>query len=315
MKTEEEGEKPDAVLTVLRPGACTLVVDGGRPRTRSLGVPVGGAADRAAWAVGNALVGNPPDAAALEVALLGPTLRADRTLGCVLYGAPFDLRTDRRPLASGKTFTLQPGEELHVGGTARGMRAYLCVRGGLLTPLVLGSRSSLAPLPAGAELPCRSGELAARFLPTGPAETAEPGVTTLRVLDGPQADRFPPDALLGQTFAVAPESDRMGLRLLGDSLPDPAREMVSEPVCPGSVQVPPGGRCIVLGVDGQTIGGYLQAAQVVSADLDVLGRLRPGERVAFRRVTQAEAEGLYRRRAAAWRSFLLRLRAAGGGLP
>src|ERR1700730_8704742 len=105
-------ESPDAVLTVLRPGACTLVVDGGRPSWRSLGVPVGGAADRAALALGNALVGNPPDAAALEIALSGPTLRADRDLACVLHGAPFDLVADGRTLAAGKTFTLRPGEEL-----------------------------------------------------------------------------------------------------------------------------------------------------------------------------------------------------------
>ena len=129
----------------------------GRPHCRSLGVPVGGAADRAALAIGNALVGNPPNAAALEVALAGPTLTADAELACVLYGAPFDLATDRRPLIAGKTFTLQPGEVLHVGGTARGVRAYLCIRGGLQTPTVLGSRSSLEPLKAGTVLPCHSG--------------------------------------------------------------------------------------------------------------------------------------------------------------
>src|SRR3954447_951919 len=83
-------------LTVLAPGLHTLVVDAGRPRSRSLGVPVGGAADRLALAIGNALVGNAPGAAAREINLVGPTVVADAPLACVIHGAPFALATDRR---------------------------------------------------------------------------------------------------------------------------------------------------------------------------------------------------------------------------
>jgi len=304
---------PDATLTVLRPGACTLVVDRGRPHCRSLGVPVGGAADRAALAVGNALVGNPDDAAALEVALLGPVLRADRPLACVLFGAPFELHTDQRNLAAGKTFTLRPGEELHVGGTATGMRAYLCVRGGLHTPVILRSRSSLAPLTAGAELPCRSGEIAERSLgfSVGAGPISLPRKPPLlAVIPGPQADWFPPDALGGRSFAVANDSNRMGLRLAGEPLPWPGREMVSEPVCPGSVQATPDGRCIILGVDGQTIGGYPKISQVVGAHLDALGQYRPGDRIGLRIVELEEAEKLSQTRRERLRRWTARIRAA-----
>src|SRR6516162_7248001 len=111
-----------ATLTLLSPGLQTLVVDAGRPRSRSLGVPVGGAADRFALAVGNALVGNPPDAAALEISLHGPTLTSDAELACVLYGAPFEMTMNGAPWEAGKTFTMRPGEELRIGGTPRGMR-------------------------------------------------------------------------------------------------------------------------------------------------------------------------------------------------
>jgi biotin-dependent carboxylase-like uncharacterized protein len=306
-----------AVLSVLEPGLCTLVADLGRPATRSLGVPVGGAADRFALAVGNALVGNPPDAAALEVTLAGPTLRADAALACVLYGAPFELSLGGRTLPAGTTFTLPPGEELRLGGTPRGARAYLCVGGGLRTPVVLGSRSSLGPLAAGAELPCVSGVIRGRFVRiesewdadlVGPVG-AGPG--RLRVLDGPQADWFDGAGLYdGAGFEVTAASNRMGLRLRGRPLRLPERELVSEPVCPGSVQVTRDGQCIVLGVDGQTIGGYPKAAQVIAADLDLLGQLRPGERVRFERVGLAEAEALYRRREAALGRWLARLREA-----
>src|SRR5438552_14800007 len=124
-------------LKVLDPGLYTLIVDLGRPNSRSLGVPVGGAADRLSLALGNALVGNAADAASLEISLAGPTLRAECELACVVFGAPFELHSDRQPVAVGKTFTLLPGEELQIGGTNRGMRAYFCVQGGIETKSVL----------------------------------------------------------------------------------------------------------------------------------------------------------------------------------
>jgi len=268
---------------------------------------VSGAADRAALAIGNTLVGNEPDAAALEVALAGPTLIADAELACVLYGAPFDLASDRRPLGAGKTFTLHPGEVLRIGATAYDARAYFCIRGGLRTPLVLDSRSSLQPLRAGATLPCLSGTIHPHFIPLEAARTA-PAV--LRVLDGAQAGWFRAEDFYSATYTVTPASNRMGLRLNGPPLPMPPGEMLSEPVCPGTVQVARDGQCIVLGVDGQTIGGYPKIAHVIDADLDLLGQLRPGERVVFRQTTLTEAEKLYREKQTRLREWLKRLRAA-----
>jgi 5-oxoprolinase (ATP-hydrolysing) subunit C len=301
-----------AILKVLHPGLCTLVVDWGRPHSRSLGVPVGGAADRTALAVGNALVGNPPAAAALEVALAGPTLMADARLACVLYGAPFDLASDRQPLTAGKTFTLEPGEVLHIGGAVRGARAYFCVRGGLQAPIVLGSRSSLAPLKAGAALPCFPGSIHAHFVRFDEHPSSTPAI--LRVLNGAQAEWFPQKDFLDGDYTVTPASNRMGLRLSGPPLPPP-REMVSEPVCSGSVQVTREGQTIVLGVDGQTIGGYPKVAQVIGADLDALSQLRPGEHVAFRHTTLAEAERLYHEKQAKLREWVGRIRAAAAPVP
>jgi antagonist of KipI len=295
-------------LRVLDPGLYSLVVDFGRPGTRSLGVPVGGAADHTSLALGNALVGNPPDAAALEVTLAGPRLRASCSVGAVVFGAPFDLHSDRQPLVTGKTFTLTPGEELQIGGTRQGARAYLCVVGGFQAPPVLGSRSGLTPIRAGDELPCPASHLPVRFLAP---EVVRAEALGLRAVAGPQAGWFPDDRFWGEGFVVTPAGNRMGLRLRGDPPLDvPPRELASEPVCPGTVQVTRDGQCIVLGVDGQTIGGYPKVAQVISADLDRLGQLRPGDPVRFRRVTLEEAEQLYRRRRAELDEWLVRLQAA-----
>jgi antagonist of KipI len=102
----------------------------------------------------------------------------------------------------------------------------------------------------------------------------------------------------------------MGLRLTGAALTVPKREMISEPVCPGTVQVTSEGGCIVLGVDGQTIGGYPKIAQVIAADLDKLAQLRPGTAIRFRRVEAGEAEALYRARREELHEWLTRLRTA-----
>jgi antagonist of KipI len=310
-----------ATLTVLTPGFCSLVVDQGRPGTRSLGVPVGGAADRAALLLGNALVGNPPEAAALEICLSGPTLLCQGTVAAVVFGAPFDLDSDRQHLAAGKTFALQPGERLHIAGTPQNLRAYLCVRGGFDVPVILGSRSALRPLQGGDILPCPAGRLPsrfARFPPHGLTWTIDQPAdeALLHVLPGAQADWFPPDALFAganggpPVFVVTPDGNRMGLRLRGPALPVPPREIVSEPVCPGTVQVTREGQCIVLGVDGQTIGGYPKIAHVISADLDRLGQLRPGQGVRFAPVALEEAEELAARRRTEGQAWARRLRAA-----
>src|SRR5438552_2089096 len=97
-------------LRVLDPGLHSMIVDFGRPGYCSLGVSKGGAADRAALALGNALVGNPPDRAAVEISLAGPTLQATHDVACVVYGARFELDSDRQRLTAGKTFTLRAEE-------------------------------------------------------------------------------------------------------------------------------------------------------------------------------------------------------------
>lgn len=295
-----------ATLTVLDPGFSCVLVDAGRPGLRALGVSPGGPADRMAFTLGNLLVGNPPNAAALEIALAGPTLRASASLACVLSGAPFQVRTNRRSLAANVTFTLEPEETLHVAIPGQGVRAYLCVGGGLHPP---GGQRHAGPQPlrAGDSLACRAARIHGRRLPQPPDDprcrhlAGAAGPVPLRVLDGPQAAWFPPGVMLADgpgrcVWTVTPDSNRMGLRLDGPPLPAPGREMISEPVCAGAVQVTRDGRAILLGVDCQTIGGYPKPAQVIAADLDLVGQLRPGDRVAFHRVGLAEAATLYRRR-------------------
>jgi antagonist of KipI len=322
-------------LRVHEAGLLSLLVDLGRLRSRHLGVPLGGAADRAALALGNALVGSPPGAVAVEMTLAGPTLEALQPVACVIFGAAFEPAVNGRGIAVGTTFTLEPGDVLRAGGTRRGARAYLCIAGGFDSPEVLGSRSALEPLRAGDELRCRASRTEARSLAlANPTEgnwrleigdwrlkdtgrdSSQSSITNrqseipIRALDGPQREWFHGDAFFANEYEVTPASNRMGLRLKGEPLSRQPGELVSEAVAPGAVQVTNDGMPVVLGVDGQTIGGYPKVAHVIRADLDRLAQLRPGDRVRFARVTPEEAAAAARDRAAWLAAWLTRLRVA-----
>jgi allophanate hydrolase subunit 2 len=92
---------------------------------------------------------------------------------------------------------------------------------------------------------------------------------------------------------VSTRLDRVGIRLDGHRSAHTV-ELPSEPACVGCIQITPDGTPIILGPDGPTIGGYPKAAVVISADLDRLGQLRPGQNVEFEAVSLDEARRLYR---------------------
>lgn len=293
-------------LTILQPGLFTLIVDQGRPSTRHLGVPLGGAADRNSLAIGNALVGNAPFTPALEVSFQGPLLLADVDLTCVVFGAPVSLHIEEKHVPSQRPFLLPAHHHLRIGSITEGARAYFCVCGGAHANLILESYSSLAPLEKGDQLTCHVGKPIRRFMPEGVLgwnEENEP----IRILPGAQRSWFANDAPAGKHFAVLGSSNRMGIRLEGEPFQMPERELVSEPVCPGSIQVTRDGQLVILGVDGQTIGGYPKIAQIASIDLDRVGQLRPGETVSFQWITREEAQQLWQKRERELRQWLMRL--------
>jgi biotin-dependent carboxylase-like uncharacterized protein len=257
-------------------------------------VPVGGAADPAALARANRLVGNPPDAAGLEISLLGPVLEFPQGATVALTGAAFSLRrASHRVARQDATLVLDPGETLAIGGTATGCRCWLGVRGGIEVPRVLGSRSTF--------LPSRFGGLDGRALRGGDtlaigsaADLAAPQTAiaapldtraALRVIPGPQIDRFDEAGLAAfftAPYRVSAASDRRGLRLGGAAVVHHgASDTASQAVLPGAIQIPPDGQPIILGWDGPVSGGYPVIAGLISADLPRLAQLKPGDTVCF----------------------------------
>jgi biotin-dependent carboxylase-like uncharacterized protein len=262
--------RDDIALEVLAPGLLTTVQDSGRPRLGHLGVPRGGECDPWSLAVANLLVGNPPDAAALELTLVGPELRAARPLLLGVAGADLGgvVVTSGRRLRPGGTYELSGGAVVAFPGRAegRGARAYLALRGGIDVPLVLGSASvCLAGRFGGLDgRPLRSGDTIAVGRPrTGtvaPGESRWPqGLSpdaldprAIRILPGPHASLMAPafEDLTNATWLVGPASDRMGLRLDGATCRRAGDGTVlSHGVTWGAIQLPPDGRAIVLLAD------------------------------------------------------------------
>jgi biotin-dependent carboxylase-like uncharacterized protein len=292
----------EAALEALKPGLFTTVQDLGRRGYQASGVSVAGAMDPLALRLANELVGNAHDGAGLEVTLLGPRLKALRPCTAAVTGAMVELTLNGRPAPLSQALELKAGDELEIGRTTRGARAYLAFGGGVEVPAVLGSCSTYTragfggmqgrALQAGDRLALGSpgGGPTRSSLPQAPLP--EDDGASVRVVLGPQDDHFSSETVedfLDTAFEISSDADRMGYRLSGHPVKHagPA-EIVSDGVVLGSIQVPPHGNPIVMLADRASMGGYPKIATVISADVRLVAQCRPGMRLRFRRVSPAE---------------------------
>ncbi len=275
-------------LTVLSAGSLTTLQDQGRIGLAHLGVPRAGPLDDRAAGLANRLVGNRLEAAVLEVTLGGFEARFEDGHWVAVTGAACPVQVDGTPAAHGEAVWLPSGAELRLATPTSGVRSYLAVAGGFDVAPVLGSRATdtLAwvgppPVEDGTELPVGrpSGAPQAHDTP----RPGEPG--PLRLTPGPRADWFAEDALLrlcAASYVVEADSNRVGLRLSGPELVwRRSRELPSEGMVLGAVQVPPNGQPVVFLADHPPTGGYPVIAVVGREDLWQCGQLRPGDRVGF----------------------------------
>jgi antagonist of KipI len=310
-RTTARGRKD---VDVLDGGLFTTVQDQGRSGYQRYGVPVAGAVDGAALRAANLLVGNAPGAAGLECTVHGPALRVHRPLVAALFGGDLGAVVERSDLGRWRvpletSFLLREGNVLRFEGRRSGARAYLAFAGGIDVPRVLDSRSTYViggfggidgrRLEAGDVLAVgAAGSLrpSGRRWPSAAPEAdrdVRDGAVSIRVVLGPQDDHFTEAALAAfaaSTYRVAPSSDRMGYRLEGPTLEHVGpREIVSDGMMLGGIQVPPNGLPIVMLADRATMGGYPKIATVTASDLPRFAQLLPGDPVRFRFVSLDEA--------------------------
>lgn len=295
-------------IHVVKPGWFSTVQDLGRYGYQQYGVAVAGAMDLFSATVANRLVGNPDDAAVLELTLKGPELEFDGDTHIAITGADLSPTIGGTSAPLWECIKVSRGSRLCFGPSRAGARSYLAIAGGIDVPLILGSRSTHCASETGGlnGRPLRRGDV----LHTGRLPQSAEGLmgkrfpdrlvprygknTTLRIIPGPQQSLFPATALTtltGSSYTVTPKSNRMGYRLAGPRIvikgPD---HFISDCTTIGALQIPADGLPILLMADRQTTGGYPKIGVVITVDLPLAAQLAPGDTVTFARSTIAKAQ-------------------------
>jgi antagonist of KipI len=304
-------------VIVERAGFFTSVQDLGRTGYRQFGVSLGGALDSFALRVANLLVGNDEGAAGLEITLGGLQLRFEDERVVAWCGGEFDVQIGSNTLPAGHAAPLPVGGKLKFGRPQIGCRCWLAISGGIDVPVVLASRSTDVracfggfkgrTLRDGDQLRLGKFRRSSRRVEataiisswTAPHDWVSTARrdSILRFLPGADWNRFTASThqrFKSEPFAVSAESDRMGVRLEGPELKRvDESDLISEAVAPGTIQVPPSGKPILLLGDCQTIGGYPKIAHVITLDLGVAAQLRGGDRIRFSEISLTDAQRFF----------------------
>ncbi|NVN86274.1 MAG: biotin-dependent carboxyltransferase [Rhodopseudomonas sp.] len=292
-------------LVVTAAGPATSVQDAGRHGAQRYGLTPSGAMDTLALAAANALLGNAPFAAAIELGPLGSAFTArGGPVRIALAGAQRPAAVEGRPISLNESITLTEGERLTLGVARGGVFSYLAIEGGIQGELMFGSLAVNARAGLGSPFP-RPLQPGDEIRVTAASGTRElridlpnPTDAPIRVLLGPQDDEFATDAVqlfLDSEWQISATSDRMGYRLEGPPIKHlHGHNIVSDGTVNGSIQIPGNGQPIVLMPDRGTSGGYPKIATVITADLRRLAQTQAGRGFRFQAVSMAQAQAEYR---------------------
>ena len=278
------------MIEILSMSPGLLLQDVGRNGWRRFGVPSGGAMDQRSMALANDLLGNPRNAPVLEVAHQGAQLRILQDTWLALAGADFC-----SDLESGSARIFRAGDVLNFDQKAAGLYAYVAASGGFHAEKWLGSASTDLRNGMGRRLKKGDRLESMQALPSIDTQGVARRISSyaqnhIHVEDvhfllypGPQYETFDPQVrqqFIDHTWRVSTRSDRTGYRLEGEPL-KVNTSIPSEPVLPGSIQVPSNGQPIITMRDGPTVGGYPQIGIMRADDLDSFAQCVPGTKITF----------------------------------
>jgi biotin-dependent carboxylase-like uncharacterized protein len=311
----------NSTLKIITPGAHTTIQDFGRFGFQEIGVPVSGALDSESLRLANKLVGNRSGEAGMEILHLGPSMEvATDSIRIALggIGAKIEVEDNDVPtLDPWQSAVLYRGQKFRVQMDNGASCCYLAIEGGFDLQPCMGSLSTYTraglggyggrALLSGDELPLVRAVAADRNevrMPFAPEYLPDAPV---RITWGVQRQNFTEESqsrFISEPYTIQPESDRMGYRVAGPELECiDTHDIISDGIATGAIQVPGNGQPIVLLADHQTTGGYAKIATVISTDIPLLGRLRPGQEIRFSVVDIAEAERIRGSRETALQSF------------
>jgi len=292
------------VFHALKPGLFTTVQDLGRYGYLKYGIPISGAMDTFSLVAANILVANNSNDACLETTLFGPELQALTRTQIAITGRDISPKINGQNVPTWQTLEIQKGDVISFGKVENGCRAYLSIRGGINTPLVLGSRATYVRGGFGG---INGRQLKTRDIiegfdrPSLKVEYSMPedlvpqftGQFKAHVILGPQADMFTErgmNTFLSSPYKVTLEADRMGYRLEGPIIEHKAKaDIISDALLPGAIQVPKNGKPIIIMRDAQTTGGYPKIAVAIIPDVSLLGQAKPNDIIEFSKITMSQA--------------------------
>ena len=315
-------------MHVIFPGPRTTIQDKGRLGYQNSGFAPNGFMDRVASQMANVLVDNEDSEAVVEFCLIGPILRFDEMVNLAVCGGDFGIEVNGKLYPANKAVRVPAGTTVKITTGKVGLYGSLAVGGGLDIPLVMGSRSTNLRcgiggykgrmLMAGDVIGLRNPEngkrdLSWRWVPERLLVAPDdPGITSVRVIPGPQEDMFTEKGIrtfYESEYVISSHSDRMGYRLNGPSVETIAGwDILTDGIVNGSVQISGTGEPIVMMADRQTTGGYAKIASIINVDIPLFAQLRPGQVVRFERCMIQEAQQLVRERVRLWEEHLLKLK-------
>ena len=279
------------MLKVLKPGLYTTVQDLGRYGHRDIGVPIAGAMDVESVKKANLLLENDENDAVLEITMTGPTLQFDTETYIGLSGAHIVATLNNEPIDNYSVIKIGKGDILSYGRLELGFRGYIAIKGGFQTKKVLDSRSQFYPVTKSARL--KDGD----EVPYSETKNYEPKISEvkieehfenniLKVYKGPEFSLLS-DGQLTEIFAkpytVSKENNRMAYQL-SELISGHSHSMLTSGTLPGTIQLTPAGRMIILMKDGQTTGGYPRILQLSEESISVLAQNEYGDELKFKLV-------------------------------
>lgn len=277
------------MLKVLKSGFYTSVQDLGRFHYRNKGVPVSGAMDELSVFKANSLLENDGNDAVLEITMTGPTLVFEEETYIALAGAEMSATLNNLPISNYKVYQVADGDILSYGKLEAGFRAYLSVKGGFKTMLMYGSRSFYKPITFANRVmdgDVVSFEYNKIFKPKISEIKVDSFLneTVLEVQKAPEFDMLTKEQLeviFASEFSVANENNRMAYQL-NETITGHKVSMLTSATLPGTVQLTPAGKLIILMKDGQTTGGYPRILQLSDKAIAILAQKRAGARISFK---------------------------------
>ena len=282
-------------IKILKPGLLTSLQDLGRHGQMNNGIAVSGAMDPDSLKLANWLVGNPLDKPAIEVTIIGPKIQFNCNLSIAICGADFDLFLNDDLAFTNQTIQIKKGDIIEFDRLNSGARAYIALSADFDFAPVLNSYSTNLTASFGGfngrelaindVIPLKNTRVMPDRKLTEKQHFTFSGNYFLRCVSSVESDSFnqtDSDSFYSSQFSVTPDSNRMGIRLKGANITEShIPQIVSTGLTQGSIQITPSGVPIISSVDGQTIGGYPRIANIISADLPLLGQIKAGDKLRF----------------------------------